>query len=70
LTDPVELLTRVDMRFETWNVNKLYSSGSLKTLARGLAKYRLKLSETRGIRWDKGGTGRLRIMLFSKVKKN
>jgi hypothetical protein len=69
LTDPVKLPRRVDMRFGTWNVKKLYSSGSLKTVARGLAKYRLNLLGARGIRWDKGGTGRQRIILFSKVRK-
>jgi hypothetical protein len=69
LTDFEELPTRVDMRFETWNVKKLYSSVSLKTVARGLAKYRLNLLGARGIRWDKEGTGRQRIILFSKVKK-
>jgi hypothetical protein len=43
----------MDMRFGTWNVRSLYRSGSLKTLTRKLAKYKLDLvgvqkSEGRG----------------------
>ena len=55
------------MRFGTWNVRSLYSSGSLTTVARGLTKYKLhvvgvqfvsgkgkvKLSRDRP-RWHKG----------------
>ena len=31
------------MRFGTWDVRSLYSSGSLTTVARGLTKYKLHL---------------------------
>jgi hypothetical protein len=31
------------MRFGTWNVRSLYRSGSLKTVARELGKYKLDL---------------------------
>jgi hypothetical protein len=33
----------MDMRFGTWNVRSLYRSGSLKTVARELGKYKLDL---------------------------
>jgi hypothetical protein len=47
------LLTVVskDLRFGTWNVKSLYRSGSLKTVARELRKYKLDLSGY-GIRMD------------------
>jgi hypothetical protein len=32
-----------DMRFGTWNVRSLYRSGSLMTVARELARYKLDL---------------------------
>jgi hypothetical protein len=32
-----------DVRFFTWNVRRLYRSGSLKTVARDLGKYKLDL---------------------------
>lgn len=69
----MELRITVDMRLGTWNVNNLYRSESLKTVARGLAKYSLDLVGVQGIRWDKGGTEGQRIILFSKekeIKKN
>jgi hypothetical protein len=42
------------MRFGTWKVRSLYRSGSLMTMARELARYKLDLE----VRWDKGGTVR------------
>jgi hypothetical protein len=47
------LLTVVskDLRFGTWNVKSLYRSGSLKTVAGELRKYKLGLSGY-GIRMD------------------
>jgi hypothetical protein len=33
----------MDMRFDTWNVRSLYRAGSLRTVARELAKYKLDL---------------------------
>jgi exonuclease III len=44
------------MRFGTWNVKSLYRSGSLMTVARNLAKYKLDLVGVQEVRWDKGGT--------------
>jgi hypothetical protein len=45
-----------DMRFGTWNVRSLYTSGSLKMVARELGKYKLHLVGVQEVRWDKGGT--------------
>jgi hypothetical protein len=47
---------KMDMRFGTWNVRRLYRSGSLKTVARELGKYKLDLVGVQEVRWDKGGT--------------
>jgi exonuclease III len=46
----------MDMKFGTWNVRSLYRSGSLKTVARELGKYKLDLLGVQEVRWDKGGT--------------
>jgi hypothetical protein len=54
----------MDMRFGTWNVRSLYRSGSLKTVARVLGKYKLDLVGVQEVRWDKGGRG-LYILLWS-----
>jgi exonuclease III len=43
------------MKFGTWNVRSLYRSGSLTTVARKLARYRLDLVGVQEVRWDKGG---------------
>jgi exonuclease III len=48
----------MDMRFGTWNVRSLYRSGSFKTVARELRKYKLDLVGVQEVRWDKGGTER------------
>jgi exonuclease III len=45
----------MDMRFGTWNVSSLYRSGSFKTVARELGKYKLDLVGVQEVRWDKGG---------------
>jgi exonuclease III len=52
------------MRFGTWNVRSLYRSGSLKTVARELGKYRLDLVGVQEVRWDKGGTERAEDYTF------
>jgi exonuclease III len=46
------------MRFGTWNVRSLYRSGSLMTVAKELARYKLDLVGVQEVRWDKGGTVR------------
>jgi exonuclease III len=52
------------MRFGTWNVIRLYRSGSLKTVARQLGKYNLNLVGVQEVRWDKGGTERAEDYTF------
>ena len=42
------------MRFATWNVRSLYRSGSVTTVARELARYKLDLVSVREVRWDTG----------------
>jgi exonuclease III len=46
----------MDMRFGTWNVRSLYRVGSLKTVSRDLARYKLDLVEVQEVRWEGGGT--------------
>jgi exonuclease III len=46
----------MDMRFGTWNVWRLYRSGSLKTVARELGKCKLDLVGVQEVRRDKDGT--------------
>jgi len=53
------------MRFGTWNVRSLYRSGSLSTVTRELARYKLVLVCVQEIRWDKGGT-----VFYGKGNKN
>jgi hypothetical protein len=58
LTDSLDKrpkLWNMDMRFGTWNVRSLYRAGSLKTVSRELAKYKLDLVGVQ-IRWEGGGT--------------
>ena len=44
------------MRFGTWNVRRLYRTGSLTTAARELIKYKLDVVSVQEVRWDKVGT--------------
>jgi hypothetical protein len=44
------------MRFDTWNVRRLYSAGSLTAAARELARYKLDSVGLQEVNWDKGGT--------------
>ena len=53
-----------DLRFGTWNLRGLYRPGSLTTVTRGLAKYKLGLMGVQGIRWDKMGTVRAGDYIF------
>jgi exonuclease III len=50
------------MRFGTWNVWSLYRSGSLKTVARELGKYKLDLVGVQEVRWDKDALNGQRII--------
>jgi exonuclease III len=44
------------MRYRTWNVRSLYRAGSLKTVSRKLARYKLDLVGVQEVRWEGGGT--------------
>jgi len=57
------------LRFGTWNVRSLYRSGSLATVTRELARYKLDLVGVQEVRWDKGGTVRAGDYIFSVEKK-
>jgi exonuclease III len=46
----------MDMRFGTWNVRSLYMAGSLITVSRELARYKLDLVGVQEVRWEGGGT--------------
>jgi hypothetical protein len=46
------------MSFGTWNVRSLYRSGSLTTVTRELAKYKLYFVGVQEVMWDKEGTVR------------
>jgi exonuclease III len=46
----------MDMKFGTWNIRSLYRTGSLKTVARELGKYKVDLVGVQEVRWEKGGT--------------
>jgi exonuclease III len=50
--------------FGTWNVRSTYRSGSLMTVARELAKYKLDLVGVQEVRWDKEGTVRATGYIF------
>jgi exonuclease III len=52
------------MRFGIWNFRSLYRSGSLKTVAKELGKYKLDLVVVQEVRWDKGGTERAEDYTF------
>jgi exonuclease III len=54
----------MNMRFGTWNVSSLYRSGSLKTVARELGKYKLDLVGVQEVRWNKDGTERAEDYTF------
>jgi hypothetical protein len=44
------------MRLGLWNIRRLYRAGSLKTVARELARYKLDLVGVQEVRWEGGGT--------------
>jgi exonuclease III len=46
----------MEMRFELWNVRRLYRAGSLMNFSRKLSKYKLDLVGVQEVRWDGGGT--------------
>jgi exonuclease III len=50
------------MRFGTWNVRRLYRSGSLKMVARELGKYKLDLVGVQEVRGMKAALNRQRFI--------
>ena len=56
------------MRFGTWNLRNLCRPGSISTVAMELVRYILDLLGVQEVRWDKGGTVRAGIILFSMEK--
>jgi exonuclease III len=44
------------MRFGTWNVRSLYRAGTLMTVSRKLARYKLDLVGVQEVRWEGGST--------------
>jgi hypothetical protein len=56
--------TERDMSFGTRNVRSLYRPGSLMTVARELAKYKLDLVGVGEVMWDKEGTVRAGSIFF------
>jgi hypothetical protein len=46
----------MDMRFGLWNVRSLYRAGSLMTVSRELARYKLDLMGVQEVKWEGGGT--------------
>jgi hypothetical protein len=44
------------MRFGVWNLESLYRTGSLITIAKELGKYKLDVVEVQEIRWGRDGT--------------
>jgi exonuclease III len=54
----------MDLRLGTWNVRSVYRSGSLKTVARVLGKYKLDLVGVQEVRWDKGDTEQAEDYIF------
>jgi hypothetical protein len=46
---------KMDLRFGTWNVRRMYRAGSLRTVAEEVWEYKLDLVGVQ-VRWDRGGT--------------
>jgi hypothetical protein len=46
----------MNMRYGLWNVRRLYRAGSLMTVSRELARYKLDLVAVQEVRWEDGGT--------------
>jgi exonuclease III len=53
------------MRFGTWNVRSLYRAGSLMTVSRELARYKLDLVGVQEVRCEGSGTQSMGDYTFS-----
>jgi hypothetical protein len=60
----------MDMRFGTWNASSLCRAGSLTTVSRELARYKLDLVGVQEVRWEGGSTGPAREYTFFYGKGN
>jgi len=60
------------MRFGTWNVGSLYRAGSFTAASRELARYILDLVGVQEVKWDTGGTIKVRDynFFYGKIKEN
>jgi hypothetical protein len=47
----------MDMRFGLWNVRSSYRAGSLMTVSRELARYKLDLVRVQEVRCEDSGSG-------------
>jgi hypothetical protein len=53
----------MDMRFGTWYVRSMYRTGSLRTAAEEISKYKIDLVDVQEVSWDRGSMERgMRIM--------
>jgi len=52
------------MKFGTWNVRRLYRSGSLTAANRELARNKLDLVGVQEVKWEKRRQGRSRALYF------
>jgi hypothetical protein len=57
------------MRFRLWNIRSLYRAGSLVTVSRELARYKLDLVGMQEVRWEGGGTAPAGEYTFSTERK-
>jgi hypothetical protein len=55
----------MDMRFGTCKIRSLYRTGSLKTVAKELGKYKLHLVGLHEVRWERMALKGQRIIHFS-----
>jgi hypothetical protein len=46
----------MDLRFGTWIVISVFRAGTLKTVSRELARYKLDLVGMQEVRWEGSGT--------------
>jgi hypothetical protein len=60
----------MDMRFGLWNLRSLYSAGSLMTVSRELARYKLDLVGVQEVLWEGGGTKPVEKYTFCHGKGN
>jgi hypothetical protein len=58
-------LWNMGIRFGMWNVRSLYRAGSLMTVSRELARYKLDLAGVQEVRWE-GGVGQNRDLKLTK----